>query len=223
MRIIRKSTEKLLIESFKYEFKKVVSNKNIAKKRLSFVLTGGPSPVNLYKKLSKLKINWSNVDFFWGDERCVSKSSIHSNYNLANKNLLKFIKVKKNNIYSIDTQNISAKNSANYYSSKIKKYFKGKKIRFDIFLLGMGNDGHIASIFSDDLKPKLNKIARSVKRKDFKTITINLKTINKSKIIYLWLNTKKKTEIFNSIKNKKNKNIPVNLLKKNKIVVFSVK
>ena len=66
MRIIRKSTEKLLIESFKYEFKKVVSNKNIAKKRLSFVLTGGPSPVNLYKKLSKLKINWSNVDFFLG-------------------------------------------------------------------------------------------------------------------------------------------------------------
>ena len=64
MRIIRKSTEKLLIESFKKDFKKMANEKESIGKRLSFVLTGGPSPKNLYKQLSKLKINWSNIDFF---------------------------------------------------------------------------------------------------------------------------------------------------------------
>ena len=51
---------------------------NLKKKRLSFVLTGGSSPINLYKNLSKTNLNWKNIDFFWGDERYVSNKSIHS-------------------------------------------------------------------------------------------------------------------------------------------------
>ena len=95
MKIIRKSSEKLLIESFIKDFKKIANKKERAKKKFSFVLTGGTSPVNLYKKLSKVKINWKNIDFFWGDERFISKSSKSSNYRLANDHLLKFIKIKK--------------------------------------------------------------------------------------------------------------------------------
>ena len=50
----------------KYIIKKIAIKKQRNKKRLSFVLTGGPSPINLYKKLSKLNIDWKNIDFFWG-------------------------------------------------------------------------------------------------------------------------------------------------------------
>ena len=64
MKIIRKIKEKTLIESFKQEFKKIALKNEQNKKRLSFVLTGGPSPIKLYKELSKLNINWKNVDFF---------------------------------------------------------------------------------------------------------------------------------------------------------------
>tara|TARA_B100000029_G_scaffold418100_1_gene423009 strand:- start:561 stop:1232 length:672 start_codon:yes stop_codon:yes gene_type:complete len=223
MRIIRKSTEKLLIESFKEEFKKIADRKSRTKKRLSFVLTGGSSPINLYKKLSKLRIDWSNIDFFWGDERYVPKNSVHSNYLLAKKNLLRFIKVRKKQIYSIDTKKTSAKKSAILYASKIKKYFKKNKNRFDIFLLGMGDDGHIASIFPKNLERKSSKITRAVARKDFQRVTVNLKTINSSKFIYLWLNTKKTTKIFSLIKNKKKEQIPVSYLRKNKTTVFSLK
>ena len=56
---------------------------------MSFVLTGGSSPVNLYKKLAKSQIDWSNVDLFWGDERFVSKDSKYSNYKLAYDLLIK--------------------------------------------------------------------------------------------------------------------------------------
>jgi len=223
MRIIRKNREKLLIESFVEEFKKIANKKKLAKKRLSFVLTGGPSPIKLYKKLSRLKIDWSNIDFFWGDERYVSKNSIHSNFRLANKNLLRFVKIKKKQIYLINTKKKSARKSAIDYSNKIKKYFKKKKISFDIFLLGMGNDGHIASIFPGDLKKKSNKITRSVIKKDFQRITINLKIINNSKLIFLWLNTRKKTKIFSLLQNKRKKQIPINCLRKNNNTVFSIK
>ena len=86
----------------------------------------------------------------------------------------------------------------------------------------MGNDGHIASIFPKDLNKESNKITRHVIRKDFKRITINLKTINNSKKIYLWLNNQKKTKIFNLLKKNKEKEIPINFLNKKKTSVFSL-
>ena len=85
MKFIKKNREKLLIESFKEEFKKIAVKKQQSKKRLSFVLTGGSSPIRLYKKLSQLNIDWKNVDFFWGDERFVPRNSKYSNYLLAKK------------------------------------------------------------------------------------------------------------------------------------------
>ena len=223
MKIIRKSSEKLLIDSFVSKFEKIARKKERTKKRLSFVLTGGSSPINLYRKLSKANVNWRNVDFFWGDERYVSKNSIHSNYRLALKELLKVTKVKKKQIYSFNTKKISAKKSAIQYSNKIKKYFKKNKISFDIFLLGMGNDGHIASIFPKDLNQKSKYVARFVERKDFMRITINLRIINNSKLIYLWLNTRIKTKIFSMLKNKRKEQIPVSYLKKNNTSVFCLK
>ena len=87
----------------------------------------------------------------------------------------------------------------------------------------MGDDGHIASIFPKNLERKSSKITRAVARKDFQRVTVNLKTINSSKFIYLWLNTKKTTKIFSLIKNKKKEQIPVSYLRKNKTTVFSLK
>ena len=223
MKIIRKSTEKLLIDSFVRAFKKKAKKKEAEKKRLSFVLTGGPSPIKLYRELSKIELNWKNIDFFWGDERFVSKNSIHSNYNMAMKEFLRFIKIKKKQIYSLNTINISPKSSSKMYERKIKEYFKSNKMKFDIFLLGMGDDGHIASIFPKDLQSTSKDVTRLVSRDDFKRITINIKVINNSRDIYLWLNTLKKTKIYNSLKNIKKSKIPVNYLKKKNTTIFCIK
>ena len=72
MRIINKKSEKSLIDQFISNLKKDFLRKKKQNKRFSFVLTGGESPRKLYKKLSKIDINWNNIDLFWGDERYVS-------------------------------------------------------------------------------------------------------------------------------------------------------
>ena len=190
MRSIIKKTEKQLIEEFIIELKGRIKKKNNLKQNFSMVLTGGPSPINLYKSLSKAKINWSNVDFFIGDERFVPSRSKYSNFRLAHKYLIK----------------------------KIRKYFNNRKVSFDLILLGMGIDGHIASIFSNNLNLKTNKICSANTQKDFKRITLNLKTINNSKKIILWLNNKNIVRIYKKIRYKKK--VPVNCLDKRKISIF---
>ena len=78
MKIINKKSEKSLIDQFICNLKKDFLRKKKQKKRFSFVLTGGESPRKLYKKLSKIDINWNNIDLFWGDERYVSHQSKNS-------------------------------------------------------------------------------------------------------------------------------------------------
>ena len=220
MKIINKKREKSLIDEFITNFRKDYFKKKKQNKRFSFVLTGGESPRKLYKKLAKINIDWNNVDLFWGDERYVSHLSKNSNYKLAMNKFLKKIKINKKNIYPIKTQKSISKCSIEY-SKTIKKYFKNKKINFDYCLLGMGKDGHIASLFpnSENLNKKF--IVKPVIRKDFKRITIGLNVINTSKKILLWLNSKSISRIYLKLK-KEGKKIPVNNLNKKNTVIYKI-
>tara|TARA_Y100000768_G_scaffold376302_1_gene348205 strand:- start:514 stop:1194 length:681 start_codon:yes stop_codon:yes gene_type:complete len=218
--IIKKRTENQLIKSFIKHFEKAISGSNQKDKRFSFVLTGGNSPKKLYRTLSKNIKDWKNVDFFWGDERIVSKSSKNSNYNLVKRFLFKNNKIKKKQIFSIKTNSKDINSIAKSYENIIKVYFKNTLKSFDLIILGMGNDGHIASIFSNDKKIRDKSLVRGIIRDDFFRITLGIDLINKSKKIWLWLPTRKKTKIFDTLKNKKN--IPVSLLNKKKLKVFSI-
>lgn len=221
MKIFRKRTEKMLIKELISILKKSINSNIKAGKRFSFVLTGGPSPRLLYKNLPKYILDWSKIDLFWGDERFVSQKSVNSNYKLVYDNLIKKIKIDNENIYPFITDNSTIKKSVKDYRKSIRRYFKKRNISFDIFLLGMGNDGHIASIFPKSKELKKKFIVKSVVKKDFKRITLGMNIINNSKNIFLWLNTKKKTKIF-KILNKKDKNIPINNLNKEKLTCYSI-
>ena len=102
VKIIHKNKEYFLIKKFIGIFKRKISNKG--KSRFSFVLTGGRSPIKLYKCLAKEKsIPWKKIDFFIGDERCVSENSKYSNINMGKKNFLNKIPILNKQIYKIDT------------------------------------------------------------------------------------------------------------------------
>lgn len=218
MKIEKKLNEISLINAFIDQLKKDISISKKKNERFSFVLTGGKSPVKLYKKLAKSKIDWSSVDLFWGDERHVSNKSKNSNYKLAYDTFIKKIKIKRSNLYKIDTNN-NLNNSAQKYKRKIINYFRNNKNFFDCVLLGMGEDGHIASIFPNSKLIKEKFVVKAVKRKDFNRITLSLNIINKSKKIILWLNSKFKSKIFDKYK-RLGKHLPVNNLNRKKIIVF---
>ena len=220
MKIINKKSEKSLINQFITNLKKDYFRKKKQNKRFSFVLTGGNSPRKLYRELSKININWNDIDFFWGDERYVSHVSKQSNYRLVVNEFLKKINVNKKNIYPIKTQKSISKCSIDY-SKTIKKYFRNKKIKFDYCLLGMGKDGHVASLFPNSEHLNKKFITKPVIRKDFKRITLSLNVINNSKKIILWLNNKSKSKIYLKVKTKGRK-IPVNNLNNKNTIIYKI-
>ena len=218
---IVENSENFLIKKFITQFKRKIKNKG--KKRFSFVLTGGNSPIKLYKNLSKEKnIPWKNIDFFFGDERCVKKNSKYSNINMCKKNLLKKIPILNSQIYEINIKNTKPKKIAGEYEKKIKKYFDGKKISFDLTLLGVGNDGHIASLFKNNINKINKKNVDFVIREDFKRVTLTIKCINNSKNIFLWAPGRNKKKIIKNIIKDKKFSYPASYLKsKNNFLFYS--
>ncbi len=218
---IVENRENFLIKKFITQFKRKIKNKR--KGRFSFVLTGGTSPVNLYKNLAQEKtIPWEKIDFFFTDERLVPKNSKYSNINMCRKNLLKKIPVLNNQIYEIDIDKKKLNVIANKYNKKIKKYFRNKKVSFDLTLLGVGKDGHIASLFKNNISKRIKKNVDFVNRKDFGRITLTLKCINNSKNIFLWVPGHKKKKIIKSIIFDKKLKYPASYLKsKNNFLFYS--
>ncbi len=216
---IVENSENFLIKKFINQFKRKIKNKGGA--RFSFVLTGGKSPIKLYKNLAKEKnIPWRNIDFFFGDERCVNKNSKDSNFNMCKKNLLKKIPILNSQIYEINIKNKKFKNIAREYEKKIKKYFNGKKICFDLTLLGIGNDGHIASLFKNNISKINKKDVDFVIRKDFKRVTLTIKCINNSKNIFLWAPGKNKKKIIKNIIKDKRLVYPASYLRSKNNILF---
>ena len=221
-KIIRENNEKQLIHKFIGAFKVKLDKKSNKSKRFAFVLAGGESPIRLYKALSKdRKIEWKNVDFFIGDERYVKETSENSNIKMCKKYLLNKIKISDNQIYKISTNKKSIKESALDYEKKIKRYFFNKKITFDLILLGIGNDGHIASLFKNNINKKTNKNVNFIKKNDFLRITLTLKCLNNSKSIFLWAPGGEKLNIVKKILLDKKFKYPASFLKeKNNFLLY---
>lgn len=118
--------------------------------RFSLVLSGGSTPQSLYRVLATAdlatQIQWSAVHVFWGDERCVPSDHADSNYRMAKEMLLDHVNVLPENIYRIKGE-IDANQAAIEYEEILRNYFGSNPPNFDALLLGMGTDGHTASLF----------------------------------------------------------------------------
>lgn len=117
-------------------------------------LSGGSTPRDLYMLLAsdqyRERVPWSKVYVFWGDERCVSPDHPNSNYHMACESLLDKVPIPKENIYRMPAEQKDHDCAAAGYEQTIKAFFhlKPKELPcFDLILLGMGEDGHTASLF----------------------------------------------------------------------------
>jgi 6-phosphogluconolactonase len=125
----------------------------IAKRgRFSVALSGGSTPRRLYEILGQEMrdaIDWSKVDFFWGDERVVPPEHEESNFRLARKAMLDPLGVPEQSIHRFRTDLPEQPGTiARLYEEELRKHF-GKDGRFDLILMGLGHDGHTASLFPE--------------------------------------------------------------------------
>ncbi len=121
----------------------------------AFVLTGGTTPRRLYDALARRQtgaaawIPWRAIHLFWGDERAVPPDHPQSNYRLAHEHLLGAVPVADERVHRIEGE-LGAQAAAERYEAELREYFRAGRERFDLVLLGMGADGHIASLFPED-------------------------------------------------------------------------
>lgn len=131
--------------------------------RFSIALSGGQTPAGLYKVLAtspyKTALPWKNIFIFWGDERCVPLDDERNNAYQAKNILLDEIEIPAANIHRIQT-NLEPEQAAITYEKEIKLFFNGAQQKFDLILLGLGENGHTASIFpgTDSINEKLEGV-----------------------------------------------------------------
>ncbi|MGZ3766441.1 MAG: 6-phosphogluconolactonase [Mucilaginibacter sp.] len=132
--------------------------------QFTVALSGGTSPKKLYELLAsplfKDKVEWKKVHFFFGDERYVPHNDPQSNYLMAKKALLEPLNLSYKQIFPVDTS-VSPEDAAKKYTTDINYYFAGVDVRFDLILLGLGDNSHTASLFPHT--PVLHDTTASVK------------------------------------------------------------
>lgn len=124
--------------------------------QFTIALSGGDTPKPLYQLLAtpayKQRIEWSKVLVFFGDERCVPPEDHRSNYRMARMTLLDHVDIPAENVYRMRGED-DPERAANQYAEELEKVFGGRSGEgepakgFDFVLLGIGDNGHTASLF----------------------------------------------------------------------------
>lgn len=125
-----------------------------AGKPFRVALSGGSTPKLLYGLLAsdtfRHEVPWGRIEFFFGDERWVPPTSKESNYKLANDNLFKPLHISPDSIFPMPTEGMEPQEAAAQYEATLRRVFglkEGDIPVFDMIFLGMGDDGHTASLF----------------------------------------------------------------------------
>jgi 6-phosphogluconolactonase len=160
--------------------------------RFSVALSGGETPRRLYEILAtppyNERIHWDEVHVFWSDERCVPEDDPRSNARLARITLLNHVPIPAENIHSINCEQ-SPKQTAIHYERELKDFFSTSNPNFHLVLLGLGANGHIASLFphTQVLNEREKWVSEVyVKELDMDRITFTAPFINQaSQVVFL--------------------------------------
>lgn len=148
------SNQKQVIKALAKEIYKLTMSSS--QERFHICLSGGNTPLELYRKINKkyaYSIEWQRVHFWWGDERCVSPDNERSNFKQANDLLLSQILIPAENIHRIKGENNPEEEAVRYAAEITDNLnYRGENPVFDLVILGLGEDGHTASIFPDELE-----------------------------------------------------------------------
>ncbi len=166
-----------------------------ARGHFTIALSGGNTPENLYRLLAteqyRAQIDWANTYIFWGDERCVPPDHRDSSYRMAREALLDHVPLPAGNIFRMRGED-EPHSAAEAYEQGLRDFFTRREAdvlvqpRFDLILLGMGDDGHTASLFPNtDAVDERSRwvIAHYVPRVEMWRISLTAPAINAARQI----------------------------------------
>jgi 6-phosphogluconolactonase len=179
-----------------------------ARGRFTVALSGGSTPKGLFQDLAATDrgaLPWNKMYFFWGDERHVPPDHPESNYRMAREALLSKVPVPAANIFRIPAEDSDASRAAATYESTLRSFFHlaaGQFPEFDLILLGMGPDGHTASLF-----PRTKALAERTRLvvanwvEKFKTdrITFTVPVLNEARVVEFLVAGKDKVEALHEV------------------------
>jgi 6-phosphogluconolactonase len=180
----------------------------------SAALSGGHTPKELYELIARdyqNSLDWEKVHFFWGDERNVSPTAPESNYGLAWDSMLASLPIPSANIHPVPTQQQPIEHVAEAYEMILDDFFSNQATEdhaFDYVLLGLGEDGHTASLMSDSipnpfsLEPATKHVISVwIPHLNASRITLTADFINLARNIVFFVSGEAKAKVLNDILN----------------------
>ncbi len=218
-RIVKIFDEIEVLNQFAAEKFVELSQKSIERKNdFTVALAGGSTPKTLYRLLTtgefKDRVEWNRVFFFFGDERNVLPDDDESNFKMANENLFVPLEIKPENVFRWQTESANAEETAADYLLKIWTFYEGRKIevvqnknavevpRFDLILLGMGDDGHTASLFPHTdalLEKEMIAVANRVEKLNTNRLTLTFPVINAAANVVFLVKGAEKAETLRAV------------------------
>ncbi len=223
---------KLNIAADKEELKKALAERIITMAQqaaasggnFTIALSGGSTPAALYDLLAqpgyKERMPWKQVQMFWGDERCVPHDSPESNYRMVEEKLLCKIEIPRENVHPTVGQDENCRRSADLYEASIRNVFSSSEEtrtpQFDLILLGLGPEGHTASIFPES--PVLQEKQRLVmsvwvEKLKMHRVTFTFRLINNARHIFFLVEGDSKKDIVKQVIESGNEVLPAQFVK----------
>lgn len=174
----------------------------------SVALSGGSTPRVLYELLSdprepfRDQIAWDKTHFFFSDERHVPSDHAESNYRMVNEAMFSRVPVPPENIHRIPAENPVAEDAAKAYETDLRKSFGEAIPAFDLLLLGLGEDGHTASLFPHSPALKETEryvVAPWVEKFNAYRITMTLPVLNNGKSVVFLVTGASKAEVLREV------------------------
>jgi 6-phosphogluconolactonase len=184
-------------------------------------LSGGKTPIDFYRGLAKTRetLPWYKTHVFLVDERFLSFHDADSNYRMLRETLLAQVPIPQGNIHPIPTDRSTPQISAEEYEEDLRRFFKlsaGQFPEFDLILLGIGEDGHTASLFphSPVLKDQV-RLARAVMLDEVRhhRVTLMLPVINHARNVVFFVSGKNKASVLARVLNQREGSLPASMVK----------
>jgi 6-phosphogluconolactonase len=187
----------------------VVTQANLAvaaRGRFSLALAGGNTPRRTYELLAQPpfldQAPWDRMHVFWGDERCVPLDDPRSNARMARNAWLDHVPIPPNQIHPLNCAPGPAA-AARKYEARLREFFAGQPPRLDLVLLGLGHDGHTASLFPDTpvLEEKGRWVAEvSLAEPDLHRVTLTAALINQAAVVAFLVAGRSKAGILREVR-----------------------